>query len=45
MKRSVKRSVTYLFESAVEMLQFFLGQLSGSTERLEVLVRSLGSLV
>lgn len=41
----LKFSATYLFKSAVKMLQFFLRQLSGSSEWLEVLVGSLWSLV
>ena len=44
-KRAYEALVTYLFESAVKMLQFFLGQLSATNEWLKILVRPLGSLV
>ena len=37
------RRVTYLFESPVELFQFFLRQLGEAAKRLQILIGSLGA--
>jgi len=37
------RRVTYLFESPVELFQFFLRQLGEAAKRLQILIGSLGT--